>query len=257
MSKRFTVLLAVLALSLLAPLVASAQQQEPPTITYVSEWAIPRAQWDDYVSFTRKNTLPVFEKLMADGTITGWGFYATNVHDEGGITHGDWFQASSVANIEKTLLTLTKLSQNPFNVAATKHRDYLLRSQVRRSKAASGSDGYLWVNYTQLKPGKNEEWRALFDNAIKPLLDGLVADGSFISYEMDTEVIHTDNPDGLFLVYVAPKAEGIDKFLAAVGARMAQATPDERRAFTEAFSGATVTGAHRDFFARVLNYAQK
>ena len=138
-----------------------------------------------------------------------------------------------------------------------KHRDYLVRAQVRHARAASGTDGYLWVNYTQLKPGKSEEWRALFDKHIKSLLDGLVDDGSWISYEVDAEVVHTDNPDGIYLVYVAPNAEGIDKFFAAVGARMGQATPEERRAIGEAFAATTVPGAHRDFFARVLNYAVK
>ena len=256
MSKRVSFLLMALAMLLLGSLAASAQQQPPP-FTYVSEWTIPRAQWDDYVSFTKKNTQPILEKLTAEGTITGWGFYAINVHDESGVTHGDWFQAGSIANIEKALDALTKVARNPILNTSGKHRDYLLRSQARNSKAASGTDGYLWVNYTQLKPGKAEEWRALFNSAIKPLLDGLVDDGSFISYEVDAEVVHTDNPDGIYLVYIAPSAAGIDKFVAAVGARMAQVSPEERRALTDAYAATTVPGAHRDFFARVLNYAQK
>lgn len=256
MSKRVCFLLIALAMLLSGSLAASAQQQPLP-FTYVSEWTIPRAQWDDYVSFNKKNVQPILEKLMADGTITGWGFYATNVHDESGVTHGDWFEASSIANIEKVLDALTKTARSPILNTSGKHRDYLVRAQVRHAKPASGTDGYLWVNYTQIKPGKAEEWRALFNSAIKPLLDGLVDDGSFISYEVDAEVVHTDNPDGIYLVYVAPNAAGIDKFVAAVGARMAQVSPEERRAFTEAYAAATVPGAHRDFFFRVLSYAQK
>jgi hypothetical protein len=249
-------MLFALAMLLLGSLAASAQQQPLP-FTYVSEWTIPRAQWDDYENFIKKNTQPILEKLTADGTISGWGFYATNVHDESGVTHGDWFEASSIANIQKALTALTKAARNPILSASGKHRDYLVRSQVRRGKPASGTDGFLWVNYTQLKPGKNEEWRALFDKSIKPLLDGLVDDGSFISYSIDAEVVHTDNPNGIYLVYMAPNAAGIDKFIAAVGARMAQATPEERRAFGEAFAATTEPGAHRDFFARILNYAEK
>jgi len=256
MSKRAPFLLIALAMLLLTSLAASAQQQPLP-FTYVSEWTIPRAQWDDYESFNKKNTQPILEKLMADGTITGWGFYATNVHDESGITHGNWFEASSIANIEKALDALTKVARNPILNTSGKHRDYLVRSQVRGAKPASGTNGYLWVNYTQLRPGKAEEWRALFDKYIKSLLDGLVNDGSFISYEVDAEVVHTDNPDGIYLVYVAPNAAGIDKFLAAVGARMGQGTPEERRAFSEAYAATTVPDAHRDLFARVLNYAVK
>jgi len=256
MSKRVSFLLVALAMLLLGPLAARAQQQPLP-FTYVSTWTIPRAQWDDYVAFDKKNAQPILDKLMAEGTITSWGFYATNVHDEGGVTHGDWFQASSIADIEKALDALTKVARNPILSTSGKHRDYLLRSQFRNGKPARGTDGYLWGNYTQLKPGKAEEWRALFNTSIKPLLDGLVADGSFISYEVDAEVIHTDNPDGIYLTYIAPNAAGIDKFIAAVGARIAQGLPEERRAFAEAYAATTVPGAHRDFFARVLNYAQK
>ncbi len=256
MSKRVPFLLLALAVLLLTSLAASAQQQPLP-FTYVSEWTIPRAQWDDYESFNKKTTQPILEKLMAEGTITGWGFYATNVHDESGITHGDWFEASSIANIEKAADALTKTARRGILNTSGKHRDYLVRAQVRHAKPASGTDGYLWVNYTQLKPGKAEEWRALFDKYIKSLLDGLVEDGSFISYEVDAEVVHTDNPDGIYLVYVAPNAAGIDKFLAAVGARMAQGSAEERRAFSEAYAATTVPDAHRDLFARVLNYAVK
>ena len=256
MSKRAPFLLIALAMLLLTSLAASAQQRPLP-FTYVSEWTIPRAQWDDYESFNKKNVQPILEKLMAEGTVTGWGFYATNVHDESGITHGNWFEASSIASIEKALDALTKLARNPILSTSGKHRDYLVRAQVRGAKPAGGTNGYLWVNYTQLKPGKAEEWRALFDKYIKSLLDGLVDDGSFISYEVDAEVVHTDNPDGIYLVYVAPNAAGIDKFLTAVGARMAQGSAEERRAFSEAYAATTVPDAHRDLFARMLNYAVK
>lgn len=259
MTQRVYFILATLAVSLLAPLAASAQQQEPPSFTYVSEWRIPRAQWDDYVAFNKKNAEPILQKLMADGTIISWGAYATNVHEENGPTHGTWFEAPSIANIEKALMALTKVAQNPILSAGggVKHRDYFLSSQLRRSKAASGSDGYLWVNYTQLQPGKAEEWRKLFDQYIKPLLDGLLTDGSFIAYEIEGELVHTDNPNGIYLVYIAPNADGIDKFYAAIRTRMAQATPEERRAISEAFAATTMPAAHRDFFARVLSYAQK
>ncbi len=257
MSKRSLIILAAVA-AVLVPLAASAQQQQqqPPVFTYVSDWTIARAQWDDYVAFEKKNVQPIFEKLLADGTLTSWGFYATNVHEENGPTHGSWFEAPSVANIEKALAVLAKAAQNPI-INGVKHRDYFLRTQVRRFKAGSAADGFLWVNYTQLQSGKGQEWRALFDQYIKPLLEGLVADGTFVAYELEAEVIHTDNPDGIYLVYIAPNAEGFDKFLATIDARLAQATPEERRAFNEAFAATTVPSAHRDFFARVLSYAMK
>jgi len=82
MNKRISILLTAFALLLLAPLVALAQQQEePPTFTFVSEWAVPRAQWADWIAYTDKNLKPIFDKLLADGTIISWGTYVTIVHD--------------------------------------------------------------------------------------------------------------------------------------------------------------------------------
>ena len=111
MNKRISILLTAFALLLLAPLAALAQQQEePPTFTYVSEWAIPRAQWPEYQAAREKNTKPIFDKMLADGTIISWGMYVTVVHDESGITHGTWYEATSIAALERVVGELIKLT---------------------------------------------------------------------------------------------------------------------------------------------------
>ncbi len=257
MSKRVSLLLAMLALMLLAPLAVSAQQQEPPTFTYVSEWAVPRAQWADWVAYAQKNTKPIFEKAMADGTIIGWGMYTTVVHDDSGITHGSWYEATSIAAIEKVGAELAKLPQNTILTAATKHRDYLLRSTFHRSKAASGSNGYLWVNATQIQPGKGQQWRELWDKYNKPYFEELHASGTLLAYWIDVEQVHTENPGWVYVVYTAASADAVDKVGSGLAARAQKRSPEENRAIGEAFAGVTVAGTHRDFFARVSHYSQK
>ncbi len=254
MSKRLWMILAGCAL-LTVPLVASAQQAS--TFTVVAEWAIPRAHWAEYQAYDEKNVKPIFDKMLANGTILGYGFYTTAVHDESGITHGSWYEVPSFAAIEKVQTELLKISTTPILSSATKHRDYILRARVRQGKAASGSNGYLWVNATLLQPGKFEDWRKIWEQYNKPLFDELVASGAFILYEVETEQIHTDNPNWVYAVYFAPNADGIDKFLQAVAARTAKWTPEQTRAFEEALAGITVAGSHRDFFAHVTSYAQK
>jgi len=247
----------MLALMLLAPLTASAQAQEPPTFIYVSEWAVPRAQWADWVAYAEKNAKPIFEKAMADGRIIGWGMYTTRVHDESGITHGSWYEATSIAAIEKVGAELAKLPQNTILTAATKHRDYLLRSSLRRAKASSGSNGYLWVNANQIQPGKGQQWRELWDKYTRPLLDEQLANGTLGAYWIEVEQVHTENPGGVYVVWTAPNADSVDKFFGAVAARAQKRSPEENRAIGEAFAGVTVAGSHRDFFARVTHYSQK
>ena len=253
MSKRVALLLTVFAALVLVPLVASAQMApEPPTYTYVSEWSMPRPQWKDWIDSNEKNNKPIYEKMMADGTIIGYGLYATAVHDESGITHGSWFETTSLAAVDKVMSEIAKLPPNPIANAATKHRDYLIRSSLRRVKAASGKDGYLWVNSTQLQPGKGAGWRALFDKLVKPVFDEQLGNGTLLAYWVEGEQVHTDNPDGVFIVLLFPSADAMDKYFAALQKLIAQ-----NPGVGDLLSGVTVGSAHRDYLARVLHYANK
>ncbi len=258
MSKRAFFMLTAFALLLLAPtLVSAQQQQEPPTFTFVAEWAVPRAQWADFVNFNEKNGKPVLDKLLADGTIIGYGTFATIVHQEDRETHGTWFEATSIANIEKALGELLKLPPNPAITTGAKHHDFLLRLVLHRSKTASGTNGYLWVSSTQVQPGKGQEWRELWDKYNKPVYDELLANGTILAYWIDVEQVHTDNPNWRYVVYLAPNADAFEKINAAFEAAAQKRGPDANRGIGRAFADVTVAGVHRDYFARVTHYAQK
>ena len=255
MSKRMYLILAVLCLSLLAPLLATAQQEEPSVFTYVGLWSVPRAQWDDFTAFRQKNAQPILERFFADGTIVGWGNFATIVHEEEGYTHGTWWSAASIAGIERVLGELLKLPPNPA-VTPTKHRDHLFRSLIHRSRPASGS-GYLWVSAFQIQPGKGRDARELWDKYTKPTYDELLANGTITMYVREREQVRTENPALRYFVYIAPSADGIDKVRAAFVALEQQRGPVENRAIETAFADVTVAGSSRNYFARIANYAQK
>ncbi|MBI3668963.1 MAG: hypothetical protein HY237_04175 [Acidobacteria bacterium] len=258
MNKRVFFVLAALAVLLAGPLMVSAQaQQEPPNFLYVSDWAIPRPQWADWVASNEKNNKPIYDKMLADGTIRDYGMYTTIVHDESGVTHGSWFEATNMAALEKVLAEVGKLPPNPIANAATKHRDYLLRTSLRRVKAASGTNGYLWVSATQVQAGKGQEWRALWDKYSKPLFEELMANGTLLMYEVEVEQVHTDNPGWVYIVWMTANADAMDKFFAAAAARGQKRSAEENRAIGEAFAAVTTPTAHRDYYARVNHYAQK
>jgi len=258
MSKRVLILLAAFVFVLLAPLVALAQQQEePPTFTFVSEWAVPRAQWADWVAYTDKSVKPIFDKLLADGTISSWGTYVTIVHDESGITHGSWYEANNITAIERVLGEIAKLGAAPITSTATKHRDYLMRSPLRRANAASGSNGYLWVSANQILRGKAQDWREMFNKYSKPVYDELLANGTILAYWIDVEQVHTDNPGWRYVVYLTPNADALAKVNAAFEAAGQKRGSDANRAIAQSFADITVVGTHRDYFARVTHYAQK
>jgi hypothetical protein len=73
MSNRIVVLLAIVVLVFIAPAALPQTEQAQPVYTYVSQFQVPRASWAQFAEDTEKTTDPVFERLMADGTILALG----------------------------------------------------------------------------------------------------------------------------------------------------------------------------------------
>ena len=81
MQKRTTwgvcLLILCLALGLVGPLQAQmAAKSKPPVYTYVATWDVPRAQWGDMVELDEQDK-PLLDKVVADGTLVGYGAYTT------------------------------------------------------------------------------------------------------------------------------------------------------------------------------------
>src|SRR5690349_193120 len=103
---RFTTILTIVALALCltdtAPVHAQMNAQKPATYTYVAQWSIPRAQWGDMAKMQQANTT-VLDRLVTDGTLVSYGLYETAVHEPKAPTHGNSFQANSMAGIFKAV----------------------------------------------------------------------------------------------------------------------------------------------------------
>ena len=74
-----------------------------------------------------------------------------------------------------------------------------------------------------------------------PLLEKLLADGSIVEYEIDTEAIHTEAPGTFWVDVISPNADGLDKLNAALRER-AKANP----LGGPAFESMVESTAHRD-----------
>ncbi len=253
MQKRGILTAGLLALGLLvagAPL--RAQDEGKPMYIYVSQWAVPRAQWGDVAKRNDANR-PLMDKLVADGTLTGYGEFMNMIHTEGEPTHGDWFTADSEGNILKALEAFYARPDVTAPVlAASKHWDYFLVSRTHKSRSGKFEGGYLSGSRWQVKPGQGEAFRKLVKARIVPFLEKLLADGVLTFYTMDVEDYHTQAPGGVEVVLGTVDAAGLDKVNAA---------------FEEAFSndpeigpalGALTDGKqHRDFLARISHQASK
>jgi hypothetical protein len=245
----------VLAIALLAtaagPFSARAQggtdeKEKLPIYTYVAEWEVARPDWSTFEEYDASQK-PVFDKLIADGTIIGYGFFKMAAHTEGSANHGGWWTATSMAGVLKVLSVLATQSA-PADIekiqAASKHFDLILTSRHYAAHSGSFDNGYLRVATYRAKPGQGEAVDKVISSYIIPFLDKLMADGALHSYSVDREAIHSGDPNVVDIAIVTNNADGLDKFMAGLEAN-GKANPTGG----PAFGAATESSEHRDFLA--------
>jgi len=211
-----------LAVSMAAPVAAQTSEvkEKPPMYSYVSNWAIPRAQWGDMEKADAAD-----QKLMKDafaaGTIVAYGSDTNMVHTSDGSTHDGWWSAMSIAGLLNVLEQAYKSGSptTPVYASATKHSDAIYVSRYYNWHSGSWRGVYSRVAVFNLKPdAPNDAVELLSKNLFVPLFEKMLADGAIHEYEIDTEAIHTENPGTFAVVMVAANADGLDKFDAAVTA---------------------------------------
>jgi hypothetical protein len=241
-------------------------EDQPVVYTRVAQWQIARPLWGAYEKDLKKNTVPVMEKLLAEGVIIEFGADRTSVHTPDGYTHSSWFSARSLANLEKALDTLIE-SENKLtpeerrkldtDFAGTRHADLLLRSVAFRNRTVKTDKGYGTVSVQKMQPGKAQEYQELFDKYNKPILEQLYKDGAVTAYGIDAELVHTSDASLRFFWQVVPDGEALDKVEAAFEAARQKRSPEERRAIGQAFAELRDGAAHRDSQANIIYYSAK
>jgi hypothetical protein len=222
---------------------ATDDKEKAPVYTYVSQWAVPRADWATYekgISATKQ----LMDKLVADGTLVDYGWFKNLVHQEGTPTHGDWFSATSVGNVMKALNALMAQGATAGpdkSLNESRHWDYLLVSRQYGKHSGTFENSYLRVGSYKAKHGESETVEKALNSYIIPRLEKLLADGAIHFYAVSREAIHTDDPAEFDVVVITNGAAGLDKFYESLDAA-AKANPTGGPAFASATEGS----AHRD-----------
>ncbi len=234
--------------------------------TRIANWQIARPNWDAYTADLEKNTLPVLEKLLAEGVITEYGVASAAVHTPDGYTHTTWYSSRTMAQLEKALAAIVaaeaklpeaeRLRSNT-EFAGTKHSDVLARSRITRGRTAKFTNGYMLVSIEQVQPGKGQAYTERFEKFVRPVLEPLAANGAVNSFGVDTEYIHTADPGIRVGWIIVPTADGLDKVDDAFSAASQARTAAERDAFGQASREIVVSGAHRDELWQISAYASK
>ncbi len=222
-------------------------KEKPPMYTYVSNWAIPRAQWAD-MDKANDADQAILQKALAAGTLVGYGDDSTIVHQPDNYTHDDWWSSMSMAGLLNVLDQFYKAGNATSQVLAnaTKHSDSIYVSRYYNWHAGSAKGVYTHGATYKLKAdAPDDAVEVLSKNMLVPMLEKLITDGTLIEYEVDTEAIHTEAPGTFMLFYITPNAEGLDKVNAAVR-DVLKTSPLSG----PAFSSMVDFTAHRDFLAR-------
>lgn len=241
-------LLALVALAAGAPLQAQeADQGKPPIYTYIAEWAVPRAQWADMAKVDEQDR-PLMDKLVADGTITGYGAFTNLIHQEGEPTHGTWFTATSEGNLMKALEAVYAQpgsTTSPVQ-AASKHWDYITVSRIYNQRSGKSEGGYLAGDEWNVKPGEMREYNDLLKSALVPVCEKLLADGILTSYGVETEDFHQQTLGRVTFYFTTTDASGLDKVDKAFDEAFGK-----NPALGAAFRSMTEREGHRDFLTRL------
>jgi len=257
MTKRLVVSLFLLITFLLTASVRSPVQGDekgkPTVYTYVAQWEIARAQWPDAAKFFQQNNA-MLDKLIADGTLTGYGTFESVIHHEGQPTHGAWYQSNSVGGLLKTLDTIAAQPPNPVGAVlnTTKHWDEILESDNYNGHSGSFKGVFLDGASYQVKPGRGREFSALVKSTILPICEKLLADGVIHFYSFDSQSYHSSKPGAFDLVYTAVDAAAIDKANAAFEAALGK-----NDSLGPAMRALTEPEEHRDFLLRVTSMRYK
>ncbi len=198
---------------------ATEVKEKPAMYSYVADWQFPRERWGADMAKITATDNNIFQAALADGTLVGYGNDVNMVHTTDGESHDTWWSSTSMAGLLKVLDKLRGLdySSSPHSLSPTKHWDMVLVSHYYNWKPGAYTGAYVNVMMYQLKPTADDDaLETLSKVVVVPAMEKLLADGTILEYEVDTEAIHTDAPGMFAIVYVTPQPEGVDIARAAI-----------------------------------------
>lgn len=285
--KKFMRLLAAAVLSLACAAGAAAQQQMPQPIAVYTDYTVKPGKEADFMDLVNKLGAPVRDKLMKDGVILAWGVEVPLIRGAyGSTTHTIWYAVADWASIEKVQAASAaqfqkvaadeakaaeeakKKNQKPGmstmeraleTVDSTKTRDWYTRDIVFAAGSGPMTAGMLpftRYNFAQVKPGKSAEYQAWWGKYIKPVLDGLVKDGTVAAYGLSVEEVKTTNDFTHFSWVSVNGLAALDKVRAAFMGSFDKRSAEEREAIFQAVGNLTDASASRALVTRSIIFRE-
>jgi len=135
-----------------------------------------------------------------------------------------------------------EVSGTPNAANPTKHWDEVYVSRYYNWKSGAYHNGYVHVSVYKFKAdAPDDALDLLSQHMVVPVLEKLLAEGSIVEYEIDTQAIHTSAPGTFLIIYVTPTPEGLDTVNAAT-----RANQKEHPLGVDAFGSFVDDSGHRD-----------
>ena len=207
------ILSAVLVFLALAPL-ASAQEEAGPITWFALNTTKGGAR--SLVGLTVKDDGPMYDGLLADGTLMSWGIAIPINHrlDDSWnymlwATMSDWGKVGDLqAGFENLFATRSPEDMEAMQKAHQEavvegaHHDWIVRHQVYQPGTRDVPPRYFSTSYWKTKPGMDEKLTAFYKDRMQPVFEDLRTAGTINGYGIFTQEIHGD-PDWTHVTWYA------------------------------------------------------
>jgi hypothetical protein len=263
---RRTAVVVLLVASLVVPALAFAEDAPRP-ITVASFFKVMPGKGETVMELFKKYDKPVLDKLMAEGTITGWGVGRPWVHTNGAWNLLFWInaldmgahekvdQAFEVAEKGRSAAENKKIEDTFYAaVAMDAHRDGVYRQvagKAGRPPASPEGKGYLWLAYYTAKSAKGDDVTSFFGAVVQPVMDKLVADAVIGSYGLVIPTVHLAGAPTHIAWYWVDSLASIDKVQAALRGAREKRSSEQNAELDARADGIFEPGTHFDDLVQV------
>lgn len=250
MKKLFGISVLALAIAVPASMVAQEEKDEKETFIYATYFYCKTATQEKADELIKKNTAPIYDAAVKDGTISGWGWLA---HHTGGKWRRIQYHTSdSIAGLLKAQEVLAERASDSaddgFAEICGAHDDYIWQSES--GNALTDDRGKAAMSVYHVCNIKNEE-RAdeIVEKIFAPVYDKALADGKIKSWGWSSHVV-----GGEYRKLSTMSGDSFEQVLAARGEILEAIYGDGDNAAANEFSD--ICTSHSDYLWEVVHEAR-
>jgi hypothetical protein len=244
-------LICILAVAIAAPMALSAEEDKnkEELYSYATYFYCNAATQEEADELVKKNTVPVYDAAVADGTIKGWGWLS---HHTGGQWRRIQYHASdSVAGLLKAQEILSKRmdeatggADNRFGEICSAHDDYIWKTEAGgrgEDRGTAALSVYHVCNFA-----KEERADEIVKTVFAPVYDKAVAAGKIKSWGWLSHQV-----GGKYRRLGTMSAANYDDLLKAWGEILEEIYGDGDNAEANEFS--EICGSHSDYLWDIVH----